>query len=302
MMRRSLGNTGFEISPVVYGGIVSRLDGQENSDYYVAWALDHGVNYYDVAPMYGDAQEKLGNSLLGRRNDIYLACKTVQRTRIEAETDLRESLRLLHTDWLDVYQLHEITTDEDVERAFGPGGVMELMRELKEKGVVRKLGVTAHQEDNALKCLQMFDFDTVLFPFNWSLNMGLGIGDRLMAEAKRRGMGVLGMKSMVERRWMTVEEKNTSYAPKSWCKPIDPEDTDFLKAAIQYALQMGVDTIIPPGNFRHFSRAVELIDECLASTPGSKERALLQGALEAVDGRYFFDAVGTMYRPAPRGQ
>ena len=79
MKKRKLGNTGYEISPVIYGGIVSMNDGQANSDQYVSWAIEHGINYFDIAPSYGDAQEKLGNSLRSYRSKVYLACKTAQR-------------------------------------------------------------------------------------------------------------------------------------------------------------------------------------------------------------------------------
>ena len=127
MQYRILGKTGMNTSAVSYGGIVSMNDGQPASDDYVAWAVDQGVNYFDVAPTYGDAQEKLGNSLKPYRSGIHLACKTEQRTREGAEKTLAESLKLLHTDHFDVYQLHSITTMEDVATAFGPGGVMETL-------------------------------------------------------------------------------------------------------------------------------------------------------------------------------
>ena len=76
-IKRELGNTGFKLYPVVYGGIVSMDDGQDASDNYVSWAIDRGVNYFDIAPVYGDAQEKLGNSLKEYRKNVFLACKTI---------------------------------------------------------------------------------------------------------------------------------------------------------------------------------------------------------------------------------
>ena len=92
MQYRALGNTGFDISAISYGGIVSMNDGQDNSDRYVSWAIDQGINYFDVAPSYGDAEEKLGNSLQPYRKNIYLACKTGHRLREAAEEDLARSL------------------------------------------------------------------------------------------------------------------------------------------------------------------------------------------------------------------
>ena len=288
MQYRSFGKTGFDISAVSYGGIVSMDDGQEASDRYVSWAVEQGINYFDVAPSYGDAQEKLGNSLVPYRNRIHLACKTAERLLAPAEKEMRESLRMLHTDHFDVYQLHAISSMEDVETAFGPGGVMEMVRKMKESGLAANVGITAHNEDAALKCLELYDFDTVLFPFNWFMNMEHGMGSRLIRAAKERNMGVLAMKAFIERKWESPEEKKNSPFPKSWCKPIDVEDRDFGVAAMKYALSLGVDTLVPPGNIASFTFAVEYIDECLRNPLTPEDWAYLERKLESVRGKEFF--------------
>ena len=299
MEYRKLGNTGFEISAVVYGGIVSSsiLDGinfdekgQESSDRQVAWAIDRGINYFDVAPSYGNAQEMLGNSLKPYRKNIHLACKTQNRLRRDAEPEMLESLKLLGTDYFDVYQMHALSTMEDIELAFGPGGVLELMQEMKDKGIARKLGITAHSEAVALKALELYPFDTVLFPFNWHMNMAHGMGNTLLKTAKEKGVGVLCMKSMIERSW-DKEERYASKYPKSWCKPIDTHtDTELLKAAVKYALSLGVDAIVPPGNFEHFSFAVDNIDDFIQNPLSEADRKLLEQHLEKVKDQPFFDA------------
>ena len=139
----------------------------------------------------------LGNSLRPYRNRIYLACKTEQRKKDGAEKAMRESLKLLHTDHFDTYQLHGLSTMEELEVAFGPGGVMELLEEMKAKGVTRRVGFTAHSEEVALKALGLYDFDSVLFPFNWHMNMAYGMGNRLLTAAKEQNAGVLCMNSMI---------------------------------------------------------------------------------------------------------
>ena len=288
MEKRILGKTGYAVTPVVYGGIVSMRDGQDASDRYVAWAVDRGINYFDVAPSYGDAQEKLGKSLRPYRNGVYLACKTQERRAGKARAEMEESLRMLYTDHFDVYQLHALSTLEDVETAFGPGGVMEVVEKAKRDGIIRRAGITAHSEEAALAALARYDFDTVLFPFNWSLVMSWGNGTKLLQEAKRRNMGILAMKAFIERAWDSREEREGSRFPKSWCKPIDPEDTAFGLAAMRFALSLGVDTLVPPGNFESFSFAVEHIDEALAVPLSAEERALLEAKLAAVQDRLFF--------------
>jgi len=288
MMYRSFGRTGFDISAVSYGGIVSMEDGQAASDRYVSWAVDQGVNYFDVAPTYGDAEEKLGNSLRPYRSRVHLACKTGQRLREDAQKELQRSMELLHTDHFDVYQLHAIASMQDVETAFGPGGVMEMVQGLKQRGIAANVGITAHNEDAALRCLELYDFDTVLFPINWFMHMEHGMGSRLIRAAKERHMGVLSMKAFIERRWHSEEERASSAFPKSWCKPIDVEDEAFGMAAMKYALSLGVDTLIPPGNYASFSFAVDHIEECLRHPLNEEDVACLKARLDKVRGLEFF--------------
>lgn len=278
-----LGKTGLSVSRITYGGIVSMNDGQEASDKYVAWAVERGVNYFDVAPTYGDAQEKLGNSLKPYRKDIYLAAKTEKRRAGEAREALENSLRLLHTDVLDVYQMHALTTQEDFDQAFGPGGVLEVMVKAREEGLVRKLGITAHNEEIALKAMEAFEFDTVLYPVNWRMSMSVGMGDRVAKAAGEKGMGLLALKAFVERAWEDGEERTY---PKAWCKPIDPAEGDFLRAAMRYSLAMGCHTLVPPGDFEHFEFGVENIDACVDEPISGAERALLAEKLKT--GRNFF--------------
>ena len=294
MKYNKLGNTGMTVSAVSYGGIVSAgyYDHQSYpewdqaaSDRYVSWAIDRGVNYFDVAPSYGNAEEQLGNSLRPYRDIVFLACKTLCRDRAGAEAELENSLNLLHTDHFDVYQLHSIATMDDVERAFAKGGAMELISTLKEKGIASHIGFTAHSEDAALRMLELYPFETVLFPFNWFLNMEHGMGSRLAAVLEERGIGFLAMKAFIERGWKTGEDRQDF--PKSWCKPIDTdEEPEFGVAAMKYALSLGVDTLVPPGNFTSFSFAVDHIDECVEDP--HPDTALLKAHLEKVRGKEFF--------------
>ncbi|MBP5274907.1 MAG: aldo/keto reductase, partial [Abditibacteriota bacterium] len=222
-------------------------------------------------------------SLLPYRKNVNLACKTGFRKKDEAEKDLQRSLRLLRTDHFDVYQLHGISSLEEVETAFGPGGVMELMDSLKSRGIARYIGFTAHSEEAALRMLELYPFDTVLFPFNWFLHMEHGMGSRLLEALKEKGAGILAMKAFIERRWEEGEDKGRF--PKSWCKPIDTAaEEDFGVAAMDYALSLGAQTLVPPGNFESFRFAVEHIDKC----GGKPDMGLLQNKLRLVKGKEFF--------------
>ncbi len=289
ILKRELGKTGFKVFPIVYGGIVSMRDGQAASDNYVSWAIDRGINYFDVAPGYEDAQEKLGNSLKNYRKNVYLACKTGNRMREGAERDFERSFELLHTDYFDVYQLHGISAQKDIDQAFGPGGVMEMMIRAKQEGRVRKLGITAHSEEIAIKAIELYDFDTVMFPVNWMMNMRNEMGTALCREAKKREMGILGIKSLIHRHWKDESERQSSGYKKAWCKPIDTMTDKALSiAAIKYSLQLGPDVIIPPGDFKSFSFVVDHIEEITNSPLSQEEKALLDKEYVQVKDYPFF--------------
>ena len=141
--------------------------------------------------------------------------------------------------------------------------------------------------DELIAMIERYDFDSVLFPFNWFMHMEHGMGQRLLKVAKERNMGILAMKSFVERSWSSKERYSSKF-PKSWCKPIDTEDVDFGVAAMKYALSLGVDTLIPPGNYASFSFAVEHIQECLDNPLTGADRAFLADKLKTVRGKEFF--------------
>lgn len=286
-IKRKLGKTGFEVFPVVYGGIVSSRDGQAASNNYVAWALDRGINYFDVAPSYGDAEEKLGISLKPFRKNNYLACKTTIRTRAEAEVEFEKSLRLLQTDYFDVYQLHSLTTAEDVDRVFAANGVIEMIEKEKQRGRIRKVGFSAHSQKQALSAMSLYDFDTVMFPINWQMDMLAKWGSGVAKDAKKRGMGVIALKGLIHRKWLNDEERKVY--PKSWCKPIDVSNPEMGIATLKYTFETGADVIVPPGDFRNFAFCVDHIEDILNKPLSKQERAMLDNEFLAVKDYPFFD-------------
>jgi aryl-alcohol dehydrogenase-like predicted oxidoreductase len=284
MLYHALGKTGIQVSAVVFGGIINMDESQEQANRYVAQSMEAGVNYYDVAPTYGNAEDKLGPALAPYRKDVYLACKTVERSAKGAREKLEDSLRKLKTDHFDVYQLHALTTDADLDEAFGPDGAMETVLKAKRDGIIRNIGFSAHNEDVALRALTLFDFDTVLFPLNWALGIQRGWGDRIAEAVKQRGIGLLGMKSLVRRQWREGEER---LYPKSWCQPIWGDEA-LSVAAMKYAVLKGAHTLVPPGNYEHFSFMLSHVDECYTQPMTDTEWAMLRREAKAAENELIF--------------
>ena len=248
MEKRTLGKTGIVASVVGFGGILVMNETAEDSATYVAEAIhERGVNYFDVAPSYGNAEEMLGPTLEPYRKDVYLACKTGERKAEGAEEELNASLKRLRTDHFDVYQLHAMKTMEDVETVFGPGGAMEVFVKAKEQGKVRNLGFSAHSEEAALALMDRFDFDTILYPFNWACWLKEGFGPEVIAKAEAKGMGILALKTLAKRAWGEDEEHDWS---KTWYKPVESyEEADL---AVRFTLSQPVDVGISPGHIELF--------------------------------------------------
>ncbi|MEO1236252.1 MAG: aldo/keto reductase [Planctomycetota bacterium] len=168
MQPRRLGRHDLHLSPLGLGGIVVSKRPQPEADRAVAAAVDRGVTYFDVAPQYGNAQQRLGPALEPFRDRVTLACKTLERNGPEAAAELDDSLRKLRTDHFDIYQLHAMTTDEDFDRALTPGGALDVIEQARDAGKVRLVGFSAHDESVALRLINTGRFDTVLYPLNFT--------------------------------------------------------------------------------------------------------------------------------------
>lgn len=284
MQKRTLGQTGYDISPVMFGGIINMEETQQDADRFVAYAIELGVNYFDVAPSYGNAEDRLGPALEPYRKDIYLACKTQIRDAQGAKDELLASLKRLRTDHFDNYQLHAMTTQEDLEEVFGPHGAMETLLWAKQEGLIRRVGITTHNEDTVLRALDLYPFDTVLFPMNWAMGIVQGWGDRLAQVAQERNIGLLAMKTLAHRNWREGEDR---VYPKSWCKPVFDQE-ELGVAAMKYGFAKGATAIVPPGNFHHFQFALEHIEQCVSEPLTQAEWTLLRREAEAVKDELIF--------------
>ncbi len=256
MKKRILGRTGEKLSIIGFGGILVMDESTKESERLVKKAIDNGINYFDVAPNYGNAQEMLGPALQPYRDDVFLACKSELRDYHGVMSDFSESLRLLKTDHIDLYQLHAVTTDDDVDKILSKNGALKAFLELRDKGVVRYLGFSAHTEEAALRLLENFDFDTILFPFNWVTWNKNDFGKKLMEVARNRNLGILALKALAKRA-LGKDEKRAF--PKSWYYPV--ETFDEAKKALRFTLTLPVTAAVTPGHEKFFDWACDIAED-----------------------------------------
>lgn len=254
--KRSLGSTGKMLSVIGFGGIVVMDTTSDEASAYVKMAIDAGVNYFDVAPSYGNAEMMLGPALEPYRPDIFLACKTTERTKEGSRAELERSLTRLRTDHLDLYQLHAMTTMDDVKKVMGKGGAMETFLEARKEGKIKHIGFSAHSVEASLALMDQFDFDTILYPVSFTTWYAGNFGPQVLARAREKKMGILALKAMAKGPW--PEGASRSQYPKCWYEPLS--DKEDARMGLRFTLSHPVTAAIPPGDGNLFKLALELRD------------------------------------------
>jgi predicted aldo/keto reductase-like oxidoreductase len=254
--KRSLGRTGEMLSMIGFGGILVRDATPGEASAVVKLAIDSGINYFDVAPTYGDAEIKLGPALEPYRKGVFLACKTTKRSRNESRAELEQSLKNLRTDHFDLYQFHAVTTLQDVDTIHAPGGAMETFLEARKEGKIRFIGFSAHSVEAAMAMMDRFDFDTILFPINFATWHAGNFGPQVLDRAQQKKMGILALKAMAKCPWPKGAE-NKKY-PKCWYEPLtSPED---IRMGLRFTLSHPVTAALTPGEQELFKIALNVSD------------------------------------------
>jgi aryl-alcohol dehydrogenase-like predicted oxidoreductase len=195
--KRQLGRTGVEVTILGLGGEgVLRTHGYEREAYaLINRALDLGITYCESARAYDGSESYYGKALRERRSEVFLTSKSHARDKAGALAHLHETLRTMKTDHLDLWQVHDVRTAGDIEEIFGPGGAIEAFVEVREKGLVRFIGVTGHHDPAVIHaCIERFPFDTVLLPVNPAEPAHQSFIGEVIPVAREREMGIVGMK------------------------------------------------------------------------------------------------------------
>jgi aryl-alcohol dehydrogenase-like predicted oxidoreductase len=265
---------GIDLSIIAMGGIVVCGMSQEEGSRRVAEAYDRGVNYFDCAPSYfnGEAEMKLGEALRPYRSKVFLAEKTTNRDAKGARAELERSLQRFHTDHVDLYQFHAVSSMEDVDKILAPGGAAETFFAAKKEGKARHLGFSAHNAPAALRLMDALELDSVLFPVNVNAWENGGFGPQILAKAKSKGMARMALKALAFGKWPKEMKEGDRKYPKCWYEPID--DREMARSALRFTLNQEVTAAVPPGDEHIFDLALELASAPLPELSAAELTAL----------------------------
>jgi aryl-alcohol dehydrogenase-like predicted oxidoreductase len=222
--KQCFGTTGHMSTRTIFGSVCLRRVGQDDADNILELLLKYGVNHIDTAPLYGDAELRLGPWMKHHRDQFFLATKTDKRTYQEAREQLYRSLDRLQVDRVDLLQMHNLTDVVYRETAMGPGGALEFLVEARDKGLTRFIGVSGHgiqAPKMLLENLKRFAFDTVLLPCNYLLMQNPYYSDsfdNLILYCREQNIAVQTIKSIARGLW-----GNKPRSHVTWYEPLTDE-------------------------------------------------------------------------------
>jgi hypothetical protein len=254
MPTRNLGKTGYRVGIFSLGGqaALERGDNAAEAVPIIEKALDLGVNYIDTSSIYGGPQrwseQYVGQVMKKRRSEAFLASKTIDRTKTGSLQMLEKSLKLLNTDHLDLWQLHDIGSSKEVEQIFAKGGAMEALLEARDQKMVRFLGITGHfRPEPLIDCIHRYPFDAILMAVNAADPHHFSFSEQLLPLAVEKQMGIIGMKVPARGRILSswtpppIEQQKRSW--EGMVLAPTPGTLD-MRQAMGYALSLPISTVI----------------------------------------------------------
>lgn len=267
MEKRRLGRTGQSSSVLAFGGAALWNVSQAEADAAIELALKHGVNHFDVAPIYGKAEMLLGPWMEKHHNEVFLACKTRERSKTRAWESIKRSLELLRVDHFDLYQFHGVNDVETLNVILGNRGAMEAVLEAKEQGLVRRIGITGHRPFVQVEALNRFDFETALFPINRVLAANANDYTEfslLLEVAKEKNIGTIGIKAIAKRPWEAIMHKYST-----WYEPFEQQSE--IDKSLWYALSQGITTAALPADLRLWPLVIDAAERFTKLDPEEQE-------------------------------
>ena len=280
MEKRKLGRTGLEVSVIGFGGIPIIALTRNNAENVVRYAYEKGINYFDTARAYGDSEEKIGSALKDVREKVILATKTHQKTKEEAaRAGLKQSLRNLKTDRIDILQLHGIDSEDTLKKAMEPDGSFAALKEAKAQGKIDYIGISGHNPYVLSKAIKTGEFDTILVPLNILERTST---EELIPLAKKLGVGTIIMKAIggcgAPLQYPQSEARFLGKPEEDWPNPSEfiahfgKEGVERAQRSLRFVLAHDIDTIVP--GFRSIEQvdcAVNVAENFKGLTPKEKK-------------------------------
>jgi aryl-alcohol dehydrogenase-like predicted oxidoreductase len=249
MQKRKFGRTGHMSTIVIFGAFAVGQIPQQEADAVMELLLEHGVNHIDVAPSYYDAELRIGPWLEKYRDRFFLGCKTQLRGKEAARDELHSSLERLRVDRFDLFQLHAVTTMDELDQCFAPGGSLEAIVEARDEGLTGYIGITSHGLQAPavqIEALHRFDFDSLLFTLNfkmWADEDYRRDATQLLQMAADRDLGTMVIKTWARGPW---DGQGQRY--HTWYEPFD--DTEMIERTLRFNLSFPVTGVISAGDAR----------------------------------------------------
>jgi predicted aldo/keto reductase-like oxidoreductase len=279
VQQRRLGRLGHQSSVLIYGAAALAEVDQGTADASVRLALDAGINHFDVAASYGDAELRLGPWMPDIRDRIFLATKTGLRDRDAAWAQINQSLQRLQTDRVDLIQIHAVGDLAELDLVTRPGGSLEAVVRAREEGLAGAVGITGHGHQapaTHLEALRRFPFDTVLSPLNFVLGQDpayLADYQALVAEVQAQDAGLMIIKAASRRNWPEPVEHGYS----TWYEPFD--DQERISAAVTWVLSHPeVTGIATPGDVRLLPLLIEAEQRLSQTSRADAEQVLARAS------------------------
>lgn len=280
MDTRPFGRTGHRSTVAIFGAFALapfESDEQDLADRVMEQVIEAGVNHIDVAPSYGHAEARLGPWMARLRDRFFLGCKTTERRKEGAAAELRASLERLRTDHVDLYQIHAVTTMDELDAATAPGGALEAIIAARDAGLTRYIGITGHGLQSPvvfLEALRRFDFDSVLFPLNFILYARPDYrraAEELLRVCAEKDVGTMIIKTVARGPY-----GDSAPTHNTWYKPFT--DAKTIQQAVNFVLSQPVTGLCTPGDAGLLPRVLAACENFLAIDQEQQDALIALGA------------------------
>jgi aryl-alcohol dehydrogenase-like predicted oxidoreductase len=278
MQTRLFGRTGHQSTIAIFGAAAFWEISQVDADRVMEQVIEAGINHIDVAPSYGQAEERIGPWMPQERGRFFLGCKTMERSRDGAWNEMQQSLRRLQVESFDLYQFHAVNTFEELDKITMRGGALEAVLEAQKSGLTRFIGITGHGPDAPaiyLEALKRFEFDSILFPLNFvqmSQPEYRKNAEELIAVCKQQQIGTMVIKAITKGPWGQKQKTATT-----WYEPFD-EITD-IQRAVNFALSYDVTGLCTAGDTRILPLMLKACEDFSPMDEAAREAMIESGKM-----------------------